>query len=277
MFGFWPPEYINHTPLYPSTTDVVSITVGGEWGDSCIPNGSAISVVGNNIYFDVVHEYPPDVFCLTVIMGWQEEQFIGPLPSETYSVYVGLTEYSFIPPFSYTYMSELIVTDKQFVVSTESLSVNEGATATFTVALLKDPCETVHATVAYLSGDSDITVESGALLTFDSNNYSDPHVVTIAAAEDDDYLSGETLIQISAAEYLTSEVTASEIDDELPFVLYVDKRANGNNDGSTWTDAFTDLQEALSIAAAYPEIEEIRVAQGVYTPTEANGNRSIRF
>jgi predicted outer membrane repeat protein len=47
--------------------------------------------------------------------------------------------------------------------------------------------------------------------------------------------------------------------------IYVDADAPGpTHDGSSWADAFTDLQDALSLAL---DDVEIWVAQGVYTPT----------
>ncbi|MHC5083722.1 MAG: right-handed parallel beta-helix repeat-containing protein, partial [Planctomycetota bacterium] len=51
-------------------------------------------------------------------------------------------------------------------------------------------------------------------------------------------------------------------------VLYVDQSAAGSNNGSQWTDAYTDLQTALA-SAALPEYAEdctIYIAQGTYTP-----------
>ncbi|MCP4249089.1 MAG: hypothetical protein GY778_18750, partial [bacterium] len=60
--------------------------------------------------------------------------------------------------------------------------------------------------------------------------------------------------------------------------IYVDADANGANDGSTWTDAFTDLQDALAAAAASPGgVRNIWVAEGTYTPAGPGGDRTLSF
>jgi len=46
--------------------------------------------------------------------------------------------------------------------------------------------------------------------------------------------------------------------------IYVKWDATGNNNGSSWEDAFTDLQDAL---AAADSSDQIWVAKGVYYPT----------
>ncbi|MHC4646640.1 MAG: LamG-like jellyroll fold domain-containing protein, partial [Planctomycetota bacterium] len=48
-------------------------------------------------------------------------------------------------------------------------------------------------------------------------------------------------------------------------IYYVDVNAWGTNDGSSWTDAFGDLQDALDVAQ---EGDQIRVAEGIYRPSE---------
>jgi len=55
-------------------------------------------------------------------------------------------------------------------------------------------------------------------------------------------------------------------------VTYVNPNATGNNDGSSWTNAFTDLTLALELT----EEGEIWIAEGTYKPTEGN-DRSSSF
>jgi len=58
-------------------------------------------------------------------------------------------------------------------------------------------------------------------------------------------------------------------------IIYVDWDANGFNNGTSWDDAYTYLQDALADANSAEKPVEIRVAQGMYRPdrssTEPNG------
>ena len=60
--------------------------------------------------------------------------------------------------------------------------------------------------------------------------------------------------------------------------LHVDAHAHGTNDGSSWKNAFTSLQDALAVAVPG---REVRVAEGVYTPDQGlgitYGNREASF
>jgi len=164
---------------------------------------------------------------------------------------------------------------KIFILNPKSVIVPEGQTATFTVALVMFPWESIEVTVTCRSGDSDISIASGGVLSFDPSNYSEPQTVTLAAADDTDYLNGEALLWISAPDFYTAGCLAAEADNEpVPTILYVDNDAinTGDNQGRSWADAFTELQDALRIAAKYPQVEEVRVAEGFYTPAEPFSN-----
>ncbi len=59
-------------------------------------------------------------------------------------------------------------------------------------------------------------------------------------------------------------------------ILYVDADATGAGTGDSWSDAFTDLQDALAIAPHCALVEEIWVAEGTYLTTSTT-DRSRSF
>ena len=61
-------------------------------------------------------------------------------------------------------------------------------------------------------------------------------------------------------------------------IIYVDADANGLNNGTSWLDAYDDLQDAF-LGAANCDCNQIRVAQQTYRPTDINDTsaRPISF
>ncbi|MBK7871851.1 MAG: hypothetical protein IPJ74_14810 [Saprospiraceae bacterium] len=141
-------------------------------------------------------------------------------------------------------------------------------------------------------GDQIIQISSGdfdySILSVDNytvyglwySNDNTPMLVT-------DYLMTKTLIsQIQADEAgdvfcldlsntaaagQTTTVNVYDPSIYLGGIVYVDENAVGNNDGTSWTDAFTNLQDALVIACGCGGITQIWVADGIYYPDEGGG------
>jgi len=63
--------------------------------------------------------------------------------------------------------------------------------------------------------------------------------------------------------------------------IFVNHAATGANDGTSWTDAFTSLQDGLDASAPGNGTNQVFVAQGTYFPdegaTKTNGDRDATF
>lgn len=60
-------------------------------------------------------------------------------------------------------------------------------------------------------------------------------------------------------------------------VRFVDAAAVEGGNGTSWSNAYRELQDALAEALNNPAISEIRVAGGIYIPTQAGGSRGMTF
>jgi len=87
---WWPPTGGTVIePAHPTSSDVVTITIGGDWPDSCAPYDSSIRMEGQSIYFDVAVGGGRRG-CADVITAWSQTKTLGPLSPGTYTVYAGL-------------------------------------------------------------------------------------------------------------------------------------------------------------------------------------------
>ncbi|MDA9773544.1 alpha-amylase family glycosyl hydrolase [Saprospiraceae bacterium] len=80
--------------------------------------------------------------------------------------------------------------------------------------------------------------------------------------------SGTNMIRIAVPPrsyglWVSSDVNSNCVSDSL---IYVDINASGLNNGSSWTDAFTDLGAALEHANFCPTVEEVWIKEGTYLP-----------
>ncbi|MEV4835587.1 glycoside hydrolase family 48 protein [Nonomuraea sp. NPDC049486] len=100
------------------------------------------------------------------------------------------------------------------LVSPLSLAVPESGDASFSVRLSAQPSGNVSVTTARVSGDTDLTVGTGATRTFSTSNWNTAQTVTLNAADDADDVSGSAVFRVSASGYAPVEVTATEVDDD---------------------------------------------------------------
>jgi hypothetical protein len=68
---------------------------------------------------------------------------------------------------------------------------------------------------------------------------------------------------------LQEDINDNDIGDicENAEIIYVNSEALGSNNGNTWEDAYTNLQDALNATASYETFTEIWVAAGTYIPS----------
>jgi predicted outer membrane repeat protein len=163
------------------------------------------------------------------------------------------------------------------LLNTDFLSVFEGATGLFTVTLSQDPGMPVPVEMEHTGGDPDIILLTASPVILDSSNYQTGVEVSVIAQPDADQLQGTAIIQAATAGYWSAGLTVQEQEPNPTSVIYVDQSAAGTNDGSSWANAFVDLQDGIQYARTHAEISEIHVAQGIYCPAGADGDRTISF
>jgi hypothetical protein len=116
-----------------------------------------------------------------------------------------------------------IATNQQaLLVGPTLLNIPEGSNSVFTIRLAEQPSANVIVTVAAVSGDSDIIVQSGATNVFTSVNWSNPVPVVLAALPDSDQTDGTATFECHSDGLATVTLQATELDTTpnnlVPFV-----------------------------------------------------------
>jgi hypothetical protein len=76
-------------------------------------------------------------------------------------------------------------------------------------------------------------------------------------------------------------ILVSEVYFESPCIwnggpyVFVDQDATGDNNGTSWEDAFNELTDAIYVAGRYENVQEIWVAEGVYAPHASRRDTSF--
>ncbi len=90
-------------------------------------------------------------------------------------------------------------------------------------------------------------------------------VITITAVAQAERFLNTASISSSSPDPNLDNNTAS-VQTHMEGVIFVDRDARGTNDGSSWVNAYTDLQDALGEAISG---DQVWVAEGIYNPTNS--------
>jgi hypothetical protein len=110
--------------------------------------------------------------------------------------------------------------EPRLVLSQNNLSLVENGSGTFQVSLASAPAADVTVSVARASGDTDLNVTGGALLTFTPLNFGTAQTVTIAAADDGDNVGDSAVFSVTLAGEPVRQVnvTATDNDNAAPVI-----------------------------------------------------------
>ena len=187
-----------------------------------------------------------------------------------------------------------VTTCLRVTVSPTSLTVTEGATGTYTVALRAQPSDNVM--VAISSDNSDVTVAPTTPLTFTASNWETPQMVTVSAAQDtDDADESATLIldpNGSNYDFVSSTpLTVIVVDDDDPAVDTTAPRVASivretptssptNADSLTWRVTFSEAVSNVDAAdfvvsgttATVTAVAAVSGVTGAYDVTASGGD-----
>ncbi len=108
----------------------------------------------------------------------------------------------------------LPVESPELQTTVTELSVPEGSTNAFGIKLSAQPEAETTVSVAFVSGDADLSVQDGSNLVFTTNNWMSYQPVTLAAAPDGDWADSNALFRCSSPGMADLHITAVEDDAE---------------------------------------------------------------
>ena len=152
-------------------------------------------------------------------------------------------------------------TCSRVTVSPTSLTVTEGATGTYTVALRAQP--TGEVMVAISSDNTKVTLSPTTPLTFTASSWDTPQMVTVSAAQDTDYADESATLILdpsgSGSNYHfvgSTPLTVVVVDDDEPPVTLVSNANQG--DDSNW-DVTNDRSQAFTTGATGATLSSVGI------------------
>lgn len=103
-------------------------------------------------------------------------------------------------------------TGQQIIATPINVRMVEAGEAAVTLRLALAPATDVTVNVAHTSGDTDISITEGAVLTFTPGNWSVPQRVRLLAASDEDLADDTAMLTVSASGLTSETVTVHALD-----------------------------------------------------------------
>ncbi len=99
--------------------------------------------------------------------------------------------------------------------SKTEVNVREAGEGRFYVRLAEAPAANVTINVSRLTGDAGLTVKSGSTVTFKASEWNAWHLVTLAAADDENAIDETATFRISGPDMADGFVVATALDDDI--------------------------------------------------------------
>ena len=169
---------------------------------------------------------------------------------------------------------------QNLIVSQTGLSMFEGGNAAFTVRLAAQPAANVVVSVARTAGDADVTITSGASLTFTPANFATPQTVMLAAAEDADTSNDSSVLTVSASGLPSYNVGVNVVDNDNGLILSTTLLTINENGSGNFTIRLSDPPTAnVTVNAARTSGDtDINVTAGAtltFTPANYNVPQTV--
>ncbi|RKH26919.1 hypothetical protein D7Y13_20160 [Corallococcus praedator] len=157
-------------------------------------------------------------------------------------------------------------TAQKLVVSSLNLRLVEGGRAVFTVRLAQAPAAPVAVQVARaMGGSEDLSIASGASLTFSPTDWSVPQVVTLGAVEDADADADTATFVVTAAGLTDESVVATTIDNNSARLVLSTTRVLIPEDGTATLDVSLSQRPTSNVTVTVARTqgdEDITVTAG---------------